>query len=193
MKWISVLMTSLTVGAVLTACGPAPTASSTEPSTAESSVPASDNMESPAERTETTFKYVGQTQDVAPANFTGGPDGKADYQFTLQHTFEGEVTLKEITISRVENGQPNGIAGWTTNSQRQYWILKVQSGGADVNGTARVPNLGTTFSGPVTFELFGSDAEGFDLVTPGTEYQLLMSYTDASGSDQELVQRVTLP
>lgn len=136
---------------------------------------------------ESQLEYVGLTQDTVPEDFDGDPDGKPDHEFRFTHTFANEVTLKDITLSRVENGSPNGIAGWTTtNATPKYWILKVQLTGSNVNDNTRVNNLGTKLSGRVTLSLFGSDARGYKLSAPGTAYELVMRFTDASTTEKKI-------
>lgn len=142
---------------------------------------------------ESQLEYVGLTQDTVPEDYDGDPDGKPDHEFRFTHTFANEVTLKDMTLSRVESGSANGIAGWTTtNSILKYWILKVQLTGSNVNGNARVNNIDTKLSGQVTLNLFGSDARGYKLSAPGTAYELVMRFTDVSNTEKKLTKRLTL-
>jgi len=148
------------------------------------------NTEGPLDTSElpsagSQLQYVGLTRDVVPADFDGDPDGKPDHAFIFTHTFADELTLKEVTLSRVENGSPNGIAGWTTtNAISKYWILKVQIADTDLNGNTRIASLDKKLSGQVVLNLFGSDARGYRLAEPGTVYELLMRFTDASGASE---------
>ncbi len=140
-----------------------------------------------------TLQYEGITEDFSPADFDGGADGEPDHEFVFTHNFDGEVTLRDVTLSRVESGTPNGIAGWTTTDTIQkYWILKVQHEGRTLNGDDRVSNLEKQVSEEVTFRLFGSDARGYGLTASGTEYELRINYVDASDQDRFLRKRVRL-
>lgn len=190
MKYI--LRLSLTLS--LIACTPGAPNSTTENQTPSQTTTSAETVQNPASSTTpaSSFRYLGITQDVVPASVAGAADGKADHGFELSHRFAGEVTLKSVIISRIENGRPNGVAGWSTTNAKQYWILKVRGNGVDLNDVVKVANLNKKVSNDVRFEFFGSDAKELGLTKPGTEYELALNYTDASGTDQTLTQRVKL-
>jgi hypothetical protein len=122
------------------------------------------------------FKFVGQTVDKASSGANITTDGKNDFQFSYVHNFSSEVELKEVTISRIENGKPYGLAGWSTSPTRTYWALGVEVDGKMLN-QGKTLSLGK-LSGNKTFNLYGSEAgaESFNLKNAGTEYQLDFKY-----------------
>ena len=199
MKYVIALSLSL----ILISCSPDtpntsnnPTPGGTSSSTQTSTQPTDSNPPNTTPDTSipasSGFRYLGITQDLAPAAVAGTADGKPDHSFELTHRFASEVTVKAVTISRIENGSPNGVAGWSTSPARQYWILKAQADGNDLNANSKVLNLDKKVSNDVRFVFFGSDLESLKLSDPGTEYELILTYSDASGADQTLTQRVKL-
>ena len=159
--------------------------------TTETDTPAQETANTASQNETATLRYTGVTQDLVPAATGGGPDGKGDHSFELTTQFENEVLIKDVTLSRIENGQPNGVAGWTTSSTRQYWILKVRANGTELNGSQKTLDLKQPLSGRIQFEFYGSDAPGFNLTNPGTEYELVINYKE-NNEDQSLSARVTL-
>lgn len=176
------------------ACAPATPSTTESPSPDASASPAapSDNDGDDNSSQNSELRYLGLTRDLVPAAVSGGPDGKADHEFQLSHTFDGDTTIKAVTISRIENGRPNGVAGWTTSSSKQYWVLKVLANGTELNANSKSVSVNKQVSNNVNFEFFGSDAPAFQLAKAGTEYELSMTYSDATGADQIITRRVTL-
>ncbi|HEY9842779.1 MAG TPA: hypothetical protein V6D23_20100 [Candidatus Obscuribacterales bacterium] len=134
------------------------------------------------------LKFLGQLEDkVSPAD-SGGADGTADYAFSYSHDFGKEVTLREITLSQIEEGKPLGSNGWTTGA-RDYWLLQVSANGKDLNQTTKTLSLGNV-TGKVDFKMYGATSDP-ELFAHGASYELLIEYIDG-GSDKTLTARVTL-
>ena len=145
---------------------------------------------SPAATTGGTLAYAGMTLDKVSAAIAGGADGKKDHVFTYNYSFASEAAIKEVTLSRVENGKPLGFAGWTTSPARAYWLLKVLTNGVELNGNAKGSSVGK-LEGAIKFQLVGADNAGQGLSKPGTIYELMLIYNDG-GADKTLTQRVTI-
>lgn len=166
------------------ACSPdavTPPASPASPSPAASSAPA-------AAASSGTLKYLGRIADRVSPAFTGGPDGQQDYVFSYSYDFGKEVTVQQLIISRIENGQPMGYAGWATSPGR-YWLINVTANGRDLTGTSQKDTLGPV-SGAVEFVMTGASNDP-SLLNPGEVYELQLSYLDA-GVAKVLTSRVTL-
>jgi hypothetical protein len=135
-----------------------------------------------------TLTYLGQIADRVSPAFAGGPDGTQDYVFRFTHDFKQEVTLKSLIISRIENGQPLGMAGWAT-SPGKYWVTHVTANGRELNGTSQTDSLGP-ISGAVEFVLTGASLDP-SLLKAGEVYELMVTYA-ADGAEQVVKARVTL-
>lgn len=134
------------------------------------------------------LKYLGKIADKASPSFVGGADGTLDYVFSYDCNFGKEVTVKSLILSRIENGQPMGLAGWSTTSGK-YWLFHVSANGKDLNAGAPKATLGDV-SGQVAFVMTGASLDP-GLFAPGTVYELLVTYLDG-GSEKTLTSRVTL-
>jgi hypothetical protein len=136
-----------------------------------------------------TLKYLGLSPtDKASPSFVGMGDGNPDYVFTYSYNFGKEVTVKSLILSRIENGQPMGQAGWSTTAGK-YWLFHVSANGKDLNEGAPKTTLGTV-SGQVEFVMSGASLDP-GLFVSGTVYELLVTYLDG-GTEKTLTSRVTL-
>ncbi len=96
--------------------------------------------------------------------------------------------MKSLILSRIENGQPMGQAGWATSAGK-YWLFHVSANGRDLNEGAPKTTLGNV-SGQVEFVMTGASLDP-GLFSAGTVYELLVTYLDG-GSEKTITSRVTM-
>lgn len=191
MKKIVLLSLLLSACAAPTVSTPDGASPSSAPSAVVSSQPSATPASSqPVSPTEGALVYLGKTQDRTNPTVNVGTDGKNDHAFVYNHTFANAVSVQEIVISRIENGQPLQVTGWSTGTQRPYWLLSVWANGANLTEAGKKTPV-AELSGAVKFEMFGADPVGDDLSKPGTVYELLIIYSEG-GAPKQLTQRVTL-
>lgn len=178
----------LTACTTVTPAGGPSASSSPQGTTASSSPVASASPSANLTSSTDVLKYLGKIADKASPNFTGGADGTPDYVFSYSHDFGKEVTVKSLILSRIENGKPMGLAGWSTTSGK-YWLIHVSANGKDLNNGVPMGSLGTV-SGKVEFVMTGASRDP-GLFSPGTVYELLLTYLDG-GSENQLTSRVTM-
>jgi hypothetical protein len=185
---LSLLLSACAAPTVSTPDGVSPSSSpSPTVSSQPSAPPASSQPTTPAN---SALAYAGKTQDRTNPTVNAGTDGKNDHTFVYTHTFASAVSIQEIVISRIENGQPLQVTGWSTGTQRPYWLLSVWANGANLTESGKKTPV-AELSGTVKFEMFGADPVGDDLSKPGTVYELLIVYSE-DGAPKQLTQRVTL-
>jgi hypothetical protein len=189
MKYLN--LAALLLLSACTTATPAVTPSASPQGSATSSPVASASPANTSNSTSSSggvLKYLGKIADKASPNFFGGADGTPDYVFSYNYDFGKEVTVKSLILSRIENGQPMGQAGWSTSAGK-YWLIHVSANGKDLNARLQKASLGSV-SGQVEFVMTGASLDP-GLFSAGTVYELLVTYLDG-GSEKTITSRVTM-
>jgi hypothetical protein len=136
-----------------------------------------------------TFSYVGLDADKTSPGDNIVPDKANDLHFTGSFNFASESEITLVAINKYENGKVNRTIGWASGTLIN-WNVAVEANGKPLN-TTKTKFL-NKLSGNVKFDFYGSDLPGFGLTTAGTQYELDITYKDASGKETIASQVTTL-